>query len=617
MVSKKKNKTILRKSNPIIWLVLLLISSLSVSALTNITFYNNITTSVQIYPTCLYKSSEYNSSTGYNDIPITWTDDTLNCTLTYYNDIDYSFNSAFYPFPYETVTTSSGSWTNPENSFDTDNSTYASHISATGTVSLNLGQTFTNQSVNTIYYKLYFINSRGGCDQNVDIYLQTYDGSTWSLAKDIYDYHACGDPTSTITGSYTNNQNISGYRLVYTMSGAGSVDNVRAYQYYLYSDGNDIPQTTETLYMQPYALILHFEQSESPYQVNGTVGDIKNNTLYSFTNTSAILVQRDLSLGKISAAFNYEGGTSNHSQYYEYINDYTTVEDTLEVLDNSIDNVLIFFKVQTYENSPIENAKIKLVSGTPSFPSTTTYNTIGQRLTDDNGETFFYLDENSQAGGSVTLDGYESKIISGIYASDGQYTQDNPYIIYLEPEGQYSENNVFLNINPNFRNRSNDITFTVVAPDYNSIWYSTDYKSTLQEAPVDNFGRYFITLDSNDEFNASGNDNIQVNIYTSKTGWPIPILWKSITLTYDQFSDNEYFETSEYTTAKPIIIFIGFILFAGILSILTSHANLGVFAFFVSTILMAQLNSIFYYLVFLTGIAVATYFYKKYGVKTE
>lgn len=124
-----------------------------------------------------------------------------------------------------TETTYSGgadTWTDTINAFDGDKTTFARGVKSNFIAFPNmwLGKTFSATNINMISYKCAGVyNPDGTPTANYQIYLQTYDGSTWSNVKTIYS--KSGSPLSYDTfsaeGVYDNaGASIQGIRIWYT-----------------------------------------------------------------------------------------------------------------------------------------------------------------------------------------------------------------------------------------------------------------------------------------------------------------------------------------------------------------------------------------------------------------
>jgi len=120
--------------------------------------------------------------------------------------------------------------TNPENFFDDDDDTYASHTS-----SAYLGKNFASKYVASVKIKAYCdgaFSSTGISDVNLDIYLQTYDGATWTNHTTLASLHTQANGPFSRSLSYDDtiifDATTQGIR-IYCLMSANDAKNCRFY----------------------------------------------------------------------------------------------------------------------------------------------------------------------------------------------------------------------------------------------------------------------------------------------------------------------------------------------------------------------------------------------------
>jgi len=111
-------------------------------------------------------------------------------TTALYDTENDSYNSAINNESASDTTHDPDSFTDPSNAFDGDLSTYATKTSVYDDgdhgLMLELGKTFSSKYIGVVYVKMYaLLYSSVSVATTCDIYLQTYDGSTWTTASHI------------------------------------------------------------------------------------------------------------------------------------------------------------------------------------------------------------------------------------------------------------------------------------------------------------------------------------------------------------------------------------------------------------------------------------------------
>jgi len=104
---------------------------------------------------------------------------------------DITLEHAYYPNLTDEAssdtTNDPDTFTNPSNAFDSNDTTYASDSFGSGTFARRLGKTFSVKNVDMVRVKAEArFNFSSGGSSRFDVYIETYDGSTWSTFKQIY-----------------------------------------------------------------------------------------------------------------------------------------------------------------------------------------------------------------------------------------------------------------------------------------------------------------------------------------------------------------------------------------------------------------------------------------------
>lgn len=136
-------------------------------------------------------------------------------------------------------------FTTPANAFDGNDATAATKSVAAGTLSnWSLGKTFSAKTVAQIRYVVSAVFGAGTRTSN--IYLQTYNGASWSTVLTI------GSPTTgttSYTGVYVLNSSVQGVRINFNTSGTGGGGAGDSYNVYTLSYG--YPTTSDLVLSIP------------------------------------------------------------------------------------------------------------------------------------------------------------------------------------------------------------------------------------------------------------------------------------------------------------------------------------------------------------------------------
>lgn len=344
--------------------------------------------------------------------------------------------------------------------------------------------------------------------------------------------------------------------------------------------------------LTPNRLSITFMKNGSLYATTGFVSDTQPSTR-GFNGTYILLIQQNLSLGEVDVIFN---DINNWTQYYEYINDYTTyINETVEIIP--VNNLWYgYIKVVDLSNAPIENAVIRIEYTIPSILNNKTGVLLGQRLTRSDGFTFIVADKNSQMLVSVAKDGF-APFEALVSFGDEQYTRESPFVVYLQQSSTGVKDNAWMYIPLSTNNKSKDIKGTIVAKSYSTIGIQTTYRDSqgLGIKDVTNLlhfnGRHTFTLVSGTDFSPLTTDDIQLMVYLDN------VLWTNQTIKYVAPSEqNNIFpqNTDLNTKVATIIEFFGLIIMIIIMNLLFKESRAGLHTFMIGSIVLAIINPTYY-----------------------
>lgn len=362
--------------------------------------------------------------------------------------------------------------------------------------------------------------------------------------------------------------------------------------------------TQYNLSLPPSMLILNFSTSTT-----GIIQDLDRRT--NFTNQTFIIIQQNLSAGYVGIYFN---NVTNWTQFYEYDNTETThINENITILGSSA-NWYTYIEVQDYASSPIEDAIVRIEYSTydTAFPTWSNHTLIGQRLTNSEGVTYFWITQGATQKLTISKAGYDTVTLL-LLAGDRSFTESSPLIIKMRDSITTINDYAFLYTPNRFRNRSATIPVMISAQSITptEIYYTTTYRQDQNisnqgiTATRTDQGTYRFTLTPNTDFATTTTDNITLLIYIDST------LWANKTIEYDttnltKMFENDTFEALTDTVVKPII-FILLILIACAVSILTKGEQTGATAFKIGAVSTVLIHTDYWFLT--TVIAVG------YGLK--
>lgn len=346
------------------------------------------------------------------------------------------------------------------------------------------------------------------------------------------------------------------------------------------------------LTFEPTLLIMNFTVNGKLNETEGYLVDI-NYGVTNFTNETVFYYQANLSEDIIRVRFNYIAESwTNHTQYFEYINDYTPIKAQFELLQDG--DWSFYVQVLTESGTPIENAQVNAQwasLGWANLGIWKQWHTLGQRLTDGEGKTFFFTDKDTEQKLTIYKEGYDLKFIT-LPSSDYTYTEDNPLKIYLTESTGISDGNVWLYVTPYVYNLTETIKGTIVAPRRDKVEFTTDYRidGSLSTYDIteecDNFMQCNFQLQSGKDFDNTGG-NISLIIYIDDE------LWKNQTIEFRDRPRNHILTIPTNIEDKYLVPIIGILLFlisAGI-PFLLSSPTAGITTFYILGIISVLIST--------------------------
>lgn len=352
-------------------------------------------------------------------------------------------------------------------------------------------------------------------------------------------------------------------------------------------------------YLYPDALTLYFYQNSNPKTVSGFVTD-STNKVWGFNDTSILIVREDLAEGKIRVEFN---NLYNWTQYFEYINNGTAIiDEDIEIINASTNLDYKYLKVIDYTNSPVSNAIIRATYTIPEINQTKTANLLGQRLTNEQGLTFFVAEQNAEVLFTVYKEGYEPVEV-GISFGDEEYTKDSPLIIRIKQDSNTVKANAWLYLPIKFTDRTQDIHGRMKAIDYDTVELTTNYRLSqgLPLKDVTNsitwIDSHYFTLEAGTDFATTGNDNITVYIYLNSE------YWGQATIRYqsDEPEEELFNESVLQGQDSALIEILGLLVLVAVMGLIFKDVRVGFHTFMVGLMVLTAINpTIFFWLGFIS-----------------
>lgn len=337
-------------------------------------------------------------------------------------------------------------------------------------------------------------------------------------------------------------------------------------------------------------LILTFYQNNSLYYVQGEISD--NDKAMRFNDTSMVIVQQNLSKGYVKAVFGMINYT-NWTQFYEYTNDYVThINETLEVLWKS--DWKVYFDVRDIGNSPIKDAIIRAYAVNPNVTTSWyNYKFIGQRLTKDDGSTFFNFDSNTFVRIQIAATGYDAQNFTLRIGDESANTKETSIPIKLRSGSYEVTENLWLYLPYEYDANTTIINGSLSAPNRDIILLNTNYRNYRglgnKTLIKDNWNRYKIELSNGTDYLVNNQNDIYVEI------WVDGILKFNRTIdykTYDVNIENNNYDTNTFVVAVGIII----IFVSGTFGFLFKNSSVGFGVFMIGTLVASMITINFLWL---------------------
>jgi hypothetical protein len=347
--------------------------------------------------------------------------------------------------------------------------------------------------------------------------------------------------------------------------------------------------------LTPNKLLFTFYQNGALHTTEGVIHDTSMiNSTYGFSNSSIVLIQQELEQGYVKAKFGMTSGV-NWTQYYEYINDYENhVDEEIEILQNS--DWSAYLQVLDYTNSPIKDVTVRAQYVYTETGNWTSFKLLGQRLTNDEGYTFFIADSSTEVLFTISKDGY-APVEALITIGDESFTKAEALTFYLQKSSNGALGNAWIYVQRDFSNRSLDLSGTITAKGRERVQVQTSYRDNLDlsakdiTSNCDDYDRCDFTLISGTDFKLSSTDDIILYVYLDNN------LWKTLTINYDNSNKNRVLNFSglESKYLNPLLAIL--ILFLTLMiGLIFRSTDAGTITFFVSSLLAGMISTSFLWL---------------------
>lgn len=309
--------------------------------------------------------------------------------------------------------------------------------------------------------------------------------------------------------------------------------NITDYSYlHQHYNNETIWNENQTVYyhnLTPNKLIMSFTQSGSPYDVEGWVADSEK--IRRFNETPFIVIQQDLTEGYVHVRFGSINGV-NHTQYYEYVNDFeTNINEEIEVLTQS--DWSAYFRVLDRSNSPIKDATIRAEFSFSALNNWTYHKLMGQRLTDDDGYTFFIADSRTEVLLTITKDGYDP-IEQLLTIGDESFTKAEALTFYLTESESGVKDQAWIYVRRWFDNETLDLSGGITAKGRTTASINTDWRIAQGlsardiSSTKDEHDRFTFTLEDGTDYDLTDESDFILYVYLDGG------LWNSYTIEYDE-----------------------------------------------------------------------------------
>ena len=382
-------------------------------------------------------------------------------------------------------------------------------------------------------------------------------GNIISAAKTVIERNnliLTGSPLNLFAHNYINSTNKS-------IQLAINVTDL-AYEHRSNSTNLTINETNEefNITLQSNQLLFKFYKNGNLTSTSGYLADLEKS--FGFNGTSVLVVQSNLTEGRVNVRFGLIENM-NHTQFYEYNNDLKThVSEDIELITNA--DWSSYIKIQDQSGVPIEGAIITVEYSYHALNIWKFHKLLGQRITDNEGITWFYADTLSEILITVVKDGYsvQRRLIT---IGDESYTQSNPLIIELDVGDARVLRNAWSFIDPVFSNKTTNITGTITAKGRTKVEIQTDYRDTLEKNRIDisetknNHDIFSFSLEQGEDFSTDTQSDIILTIWLDNE------LWRTQTIVFDASTKTRLFSFSgiSSTILNPILLILLLVFSAG------------------------------------------------------
>lgn len=320
---------------------------------------------------------------------------------------------------------------------------------------------------------------------------------------------------------------------------------------YYYSNTSIINFSTSTseynITFQSKTVTLQFRLYNGTLQtVNGYYTD--GNRTGNFTNTSLIIIQRELMRGHVKIYFNANTTIKNYTQFYSYDNDWIT-DNTKNITVMTKDYSLLttdYIKVIDTSGNLIDDALITMYLSKPQIGGA--YKQFGQRFSGEDGvtgTTYAFVDTDDDIAIMVTKDGWRPKNFT-FDPNSNSYPATSPLTIKLDRDTSgNTKNYITITGRGIFSNRSRNYILDIYAPDRGNIKYTTTYRDSISPSNtsviLSSFYAGKITLQSGTDFSSTGSADITLNVYVDD------VLWNQVTIPYVSIDNSKFNEPTGLT----------------------------------------------------------------------
>jgi len=355
--------------------------------------------------------------------------------------------------------------------------------------------------------------------------------------------------------------------------------------------------------MNPVQFVMNFTRNGNPHSTSFILSSssLENNT-FSANATSLVVVQSQIASGKVAVRFGDSIAGNNWTQFYEYINTQTTaIDENMEVIVNPDWE----FHVQAIDLSqaPINNAVVRVYQNFHTPNDWTSATLLGQRLTGDDGKTFFLADPSSSLFIQIFKDGYapEERLVT---IGDEIFTKEDPLKIFLTQGNINVFRNSWIYMPKYYNDSTQNVIGVINAKGHNRVEINTGWRESQLLPLIDItdscnvFMECLITLVPNIHFPAGTNQTITTKVYLDRSAGQLinDALLGTWTTSFLIPSKNELFAFGELPQKiTDVLLILGIIIVSIVAGLLIPHARSGFAAFTIATFLAGFISNLFWW----------------------